>query len=319
MKSVKEKFQEFYHNHEIFREFLIRAKWFKGEVQARVIDDERFQHKLYKKMFGRDINLENPRTLDEKQIYLKLHNRNSLLTLCSDKVKVREYVRECGCEDILIPQIGIYENAQDIPFDSFKEPVFLKCNHLSGANKIYDPQKPFNQRAFIRKFNYLLKKNQYVASREWNYKNIKPLIECEKVLRCKDGSLPKDYKFYCFGGKPEFLGLSVGTCDEKGEHALDSTRYFNTYDMDFNQLEVDQGYPILQDGSIKKPQSFEYMKTVCEKLAEPFPFVRVDLYDVDGHVYFGELTFYDNGGFADIRPAEWNIKMAEKIDVTSWK
>lgn len=317
MKSLRETFQKFYHNHEIIWEFLIRMKWFKDEMLERVIDDETFQHRCYKKMFGREIDLVNPTTLDEKQIYLKLHNRDPLLTLCSDKVKSREYVRERGCEDILIPQIGVYQNAQEIPFDSFKEPVFLKCNHLSGANKIYDPKKEFDRAKFIRKFNFLLKKNQYVVSREWNYKNIKPLIECEKVLHGKDGSLPKDYKFYCFSGKPEFLGMSIGTCDEKGEHALDSTRYFNTYDMEFNQLEVDQGYPILRDGSVKKPQSFDYMKEVCVKLAAPFPFVRVDLYDVDGHVYFGELTFYDNGGFADIKPIEWNLKMAEKIDLSS--
>ena len=314
--SPKEKFQNFYHNHQGFWDFIVRMKWRYFKVRMYLIDDETFQKKKFKKIFGKELNLENPSRLEEKQLYIKLHNRDPLITICSDKVRARDYVREHGCEDILIPQVGVYKDARDIPFDSFDRPVFLKCNHMSGANKIYDPANPFDRKAFIKKFNFLLKQNQYWASREWNYKDIKPLIECEEVLHCKDGSLPKDYKFYCFGGKPVFLGLSIGTCDEKGEHALDSARYFNTYDMDFKQLDIDQGHPILWDGSVKKPSSYDKMKEVCEKLAAPFPFVRVDLYDVDGHVYFGELTFYDDGGFGRIEPEEWNKKMAEKIDLS---
>lgn len=131
------------------------------------IPDKDFAKIIYKKIVGKELNIENPRTFDEKQWYLKLFNRDPLLTKCTDKYLVREYVKDCGLGHILNNIFAIYDNANQINFNEFPENrVFLKCNHTSGYNVIYDKNKPFDKKAFIRKFNFILQQNYYWASRD---------------------------------------------------------------------------------------------------------------------------------------------------------
>lgn len=160
------------------------------------ISDESFARMKYKENTGKVLNLENPITYNEKLWWLKVNNRDPLMTKCSDKYLVRDYVKDCGLGHILNELYGVYDNANDIDFESLPvDEVFLKCNHGSGKNIIYRKNINFNKSAFIKEFNKSLKQNYFLQSREWNYKDISPKIISERVLRDKDGNLPNDYKF----------------------------------------------------------------------------------------------------------------------------
>ena len=316
--NFRSKLRKFCHKYKVLARNYDKLTWYKSRLVTAFISDSDFAIKNYQEKTGKMLNLEHPQTYDEKLWYLKIHNRDPLLTICSDKYRVREYVKQFGLGHILNELYGVYDDARDIDFSIFVEPVFLKSNHTSGDNIIYDPNKPFDRYDFTKRFNFILKQNYYVKSREWNYKNIKPKIIAEKVLRNDNGQLPLDYKFLCFGGEPKLLYLSVNSCTEQGKHNSVG-RYLNTYDMDFNLTDIDEGFAILNDGSIKKPYNFEKMKEYAAILSKPFAHCRVDFYNIDGKIYFGELTFYDSGGCNNIQPHEWDLKIGSWIDISNIK
>ena len=164
--------------------------------------------------------------------------------------------------------------------------------------------------------NYALKQNPYWYSREWNYKNIRRRIMVEKIIRDKNGKLPIDYKFMCFDGEPKLLFLDIGLIDENNIYNHNYPR--NIYDMDFNLMpfkETRDNYL----GEVNKPQNWERMIEVARKLSEPFPFCRVDLYNLDGNIYFGEITFYHGGGCNNIQPEEWDLRLGSWIDINNPK
>lgn len=291
-------------------------RYFKASLN-NLKSDEKFAKQMYKKYTGDDLNLENPQTYNEKLWWLKFHYRNPLQTICSDKYCVREYVKQCGLEEILVHLYGVYDNARDIKLDDFKHEVFLKVNAGSGGNIIYDPQKDFERKLFVWDFNSRLKHNCYMDSREWNYKNVPPKIVCEEVLRDSKGQLPKDYKFMCFGGEPKLLFYSDGVCDEKGMHSVEGQRFTNVYDMEFNIVDMTVDQPSRPDIYVEKPETFGKMKEYAAILSRPFPQCRVDFYTFDGKIYFGEITFYHGGGCRKIQPEKWMLQMGHWIDLKS--
>ena len=183
----------------------------------------------------------------------------------------------------------------------------------------YDPKNPLPEREIkyhLKELRFILHQNASVLSREWNYKNIPPKLIVEKVIRNQKGELPLDYKFMCFDGEPKLLFLDLGVINPD---RTDNHKYpRNIYDMDFNLLPVLETSPNA-DYPVDKPENFEFMVEIARKLSQPFPFCRVDLYNVDGKVYFGEITFYHGGGCNDIRPEEWDLRMGSWIDLTSPK
>lgn len=287
----------------------------KRKQDAEKMSDKEFALSMYKSRTGKELNIENPVTFDEKLWYLKLNNRDPLLTVCSDKYKVREYVTECGLGGILNDLYGVWDDARKIDFSALPSPCFLKCNHTSGANIIYDRNKKFDKRDFIRTFNFMLKQNYYYGSREWNYKNIETKIIAEKVLYDRNGNLPLDYKFMCFSGEPKIMYLSKDTCDVEGHHS-GKLQKLNYYDMDFNLLEISGAGMQNISEKIEKPSTWEEMKEYAAILSKPFPFCRVDFYSVDGKVYFGEITFYPTGGCQDLKPEKWEKTLGEWIDIS---
>lgn len=301
------------------RYYWMKYTWNKANKNVSKISDIEFAKQYYFKCCGKELNLENPVTYDDKVWWLKLNNRDPLITRCSDKYLVREYVKECGLGNILTQIYGVYDDVKNIDFNEFKEPVFLKSNHTSGFNRIYYPNKYFDKNDFIRTFNFILKNNYYIHSREWNYKDIKPKIVAEEVLYDENGNLPIDYKFLCFRGEPKLLYLMIGTCNEEGQHANKEQRFMNVYDMDFKLTNITQGYPIYTEKEIDKPALFEEMKDYARILSKPFEFSRVDFYQVKGKIYFGEITFYDGGGCNNTQPFEWDLKMGSWIDINNIK
>ena len=283
-----------------------------------LIPDEPYAKLFYKVYTGKKLNLKNPTYFNEKMWWLKLNNRDPLLTKCSDKHLAREYVKDCGYEDILLPQVDVFDNADQIDFDKYTFPVVLKCNKDSGGLVFYDPAKKseFDVRRSRRLLNKALKEKYYLISREWNYKNIPPKIVVEKVVRDQAGNLPRDYRFFCFDGVPKVLMMDIGVVDEDGHHVYAYPR--NLYDMDFKKLPFRFGRDSY-NGPVEKPINFERMKEIAAQLSKPFPMCRVDLYNIDGKIYFGELTFYHGGCCQEITPEEWDLKLASWIDLNNPK
>ncbi|MCI5882311.1 MAG: glycosyl transferase [Clostridium sp.] len=277
------------------------------------LSDEEFAKKYFYKNTGRTLNIEKPETFDEKLWYLKLHERNPLLTICTDKFRVREYVKECGLTNILNTLYGVYDSFEEIPFNELPESFFIKCNHTSGTNIIYDRKQKFDYRFYKNEFDFWMKRNYYWGSREWNYKDITPKIICEKVLRDKNGRLPMDYKLMCFGGKVKLLFLDIGVATNQGEHA--EQYYRNIYDRDFKLMPIKETRENYLDKPISKPDNWDIMVQYAERLAQPFKTCRVDLYNIDGRIYFGEITFYHGGGCNDIQPEEWARTMGSWISI----
>ena len=279
------------------------------------LSDEKFAQKQYYKFNKEYLNLDNPKTFNEKLWWLKFHYRNPLEKICSDKYRVREYVKECGLENILVELKGVYDKPQDIPFDKYIDEVFIKINVGSGGNILYNPKERFDKKFFEWDFESQLKNDCFKYSREWNYKDVESKIVCEQVLRDKNGNLPKDWKFMCFDGEPKLLFYSIGACDSTGRHSVEGQRYTNVYDMEFNYVPIESSYPTNPDMLVQIPENFDEMKEYARILSKPFPHCRIDFYNVDGKIYFGEITFYHSGGCGNISPREWAEKMGSWINL----
>ena len=316
--NIKNKIRSLSHRNTLMKKLYILANRVKVSLLSR-LSDETFAKIKYKENTGKTLDLKNPTTFNEKLWWLKLNNRDPLLTICSDKYKVREYVKQCGLEHILTKLYGVYDNANDIDFDKLPDRAFIKTNHGSGTNIIWDRNKPFNIQKFRRKFNNALKRNYFWQSREWNYKNIEPKIIVEEVLEDKDGNLPIDYKFLCFDGDPRLLLVSENVCTKTGEHNNSDDRYTNVYDMNYKLLPITIKFRNDKKTKVKKPNNFKKMIDCAKILSSPFPHCRIDLYNIDGKIYFGEITFYHGGACHNIEPLTWDKKMGDWIDLNSDK
>lgn len=296
-----------------------RIKYGSATLLGLILGEERYAKWFYHLYTKRELDLDEPKRFDDKVWWLKLNNRDPLLTVCSDKNAVRQYVSECGYENILIPQLDVLTSIKELDLGKYNCEVIVKCNHNSGGHLIYKPNEIGNEKYIKNKkkeLNFILHHNAYVLSREWNYKNVPHRLVVEKVIRDSKGNLPLDYKFMCFDGNPRLLFLDLGLINDDKSYNHQYPR--NIYDMDFNLLPVHETRPNA-DYPVEKPQNFDYMVEIAKSLSKPFPFCRVDLYNVDGIVYFGEITFYHGGGCNNIQPEEWDYKIAEWIDLNSPK
>ena len=265
----------------------------------------------YYKRKGRFLNLKNPQTFADKLWWMKYHYFNPLMTPCSDKWEVRKYVEKCGLKDILIDCYGHYDSVDAINLDEIPvEEFFLKVNNTSGGNLICH-KSTFDRESIRPLFSALLKDNFYWHGREYNYKHIKPYILAEKVLRPSDGSGLIDWKFFCFEGEPKLLFVDTEVCNEDGSHA-EFSHWFN-YDIDFNPLDVTINRKHEPTFEIKKPENYDLMVEYARILSKPFPHCRVDFYNVDGKIYFGEITFFHCAGYIIVEPEEFNLKMGSWV------
>lgn len=282
------------------------------KVRSRMhLDDVTFAKRFYRSRTGRNLNLEEPKTFDEKQWWMKIHYRHPLMTICADKYRVREYVHECGLENILNKLYGVYETVDEIDYDKLPNEFILKTNHGCGGNFICTDQQQFPKNKTAEILNKKLNENYYYQSREWPYKNIKPCIIAEKLLKNDNGEPLVDYRFLCFHGKCKCIFIDIDTCAEDGRHKLNAKR--NVYDGNMNLLNVKVSRENFDPLLITKPADFEEMRTYAEKLSEPFPFCRVDFYYINNKIYFGEMTFYHAGSSSIITPTEFENKLGEWI------
>lgn len=251
---------------------------------------------VYFAKFKKPLHLKKPKTLDEKIQWLKFNTyyNNPLVTQCADKYAVRDYIKQCGCPEILNELYGVYDKVEDIEWDKLPNQFVLKWNFGCGQNLIVFDKSKLDIENAKRKLNiwYQTHDTFYLAYSEMQYKGIKPKLVCEKLIVSEQGGLPVDYKFYCFNGVPEVV-LACVDRDTDGKHA---SYYF--FDRNWQLKRYNTAGKEAPEGfTLPKPKNIDKLFDYAEIVSKPFPFVRADFYLEYGKCYFGELTFTPLAGF----------------------
>ncbi|MGB5824669.1 MAG: ATP-grasp fold amidoligase family protein [Proteocatella sp.] len=275
--------------------------------QKKIISDEQFIKKKFKKKLGREVHLEKPICFNDKIQWLKLNWRDSVATKCADKYEVRDIVKQKVGEHILNELYGVYDNVDQIDINKLPQSFVLKGTHGSGFNIICKDKNKMDWNIEFAKMKKWLKINYYWEGREWVYKDIKPRIICEKYLESCDGEPPIDYKFMCFNGEPKLSFV----CLERFEDLK-----IDFYDIKWNKMNFGRHYPN-SSYVIPKPLLYDEMIKISKKLSNEFPFVRVDLYEIDGKIYFGELTFFPGNGLEEFAPEEYDGIIGDYLDLST--
>ena len=277
---------------------------------ARTLPDSLYLRLIFLFRMKKILNLKNPKTFSEKLQWLKLHDRNPEYTKMVDKYEVRKYIADKIGEEYLIPLLGVWDSFDEIDFDKLPDQFVLKCNHDSGGLVVCRDKSALDFEKAKSKISKSLRNNYYLHGREWPYKDVKPRIIAEKFMSDENAENPErglvDYKFYCFEGAPQFAYVSDGLEDH-------STANINFVTMEwekapFRRLDFKEF-----DKLPKKPEHFEKMVELSKLLSENIHFVRVDFYEINGKVYFGELTFFPGSGLVDISPKEWDAEIGKYI------
>ena len=269
--------------------------------------DKRFVSIMYNYKMKKKLDLDNPKTYNEKLQWLKLYDRRDIYTRMVDKYEVKEYVGKIIGEEYIIPTLGVWDKFHDIDFEKLPDQFVLKCTHDSGGLVVVKDKTKMDKVKTKKKIIHCLKRNYYNNTREWPYKNVKPRIIAEKYMVDESGYELKDYKFFCFNGKCQAMFIAT-------DRNSDTETCFDFYDMKFNHLSFTNGHPN-STKIIIKPKNFEKMVKLAEKLSIGIPQCRVDFYNINGDIYFGEITFFHWGGVKPFDPEEWDYKFGEWINL----
>lgn len=300
MNNILKAFHYLIHNRSILKAVIFER------MAMLYKSDEKYIKKIFKLRVGMELNLDNPRTFNEKIQWLKLYDRKPEYTQMVDKYAVKEYVANIIGEEYIIPTLGVWDNVEDIDFDKLPNQFVLKCTHDSGGIVICSDKTKLNLKAAKAKLMRGLKKNFYAQSREWPYKNVKPRIIAEEYIVDESGYELKDYKWFCFDGEPKALFIAT----DRGVEGEETK--FDFFDSEFNHLPFTNGHPNATR-EIRKPAGFEKMKQLAAQLSKGHPHLRVDFYDINGEIYFGELTFYHWSGMQPFKPEEWDYTLGSWI------
>ena len=272
----------------------------------QVFSDSALLKARYFQVFHRPLDLKHPQTFNEKIQWMKVYDRNPRYTVLSDKYAVKEVVAGIIGPEHVIPTLGVWDHFDQIDFQTLPEQFVLKCTHDSGGLVICRDRKELDLEAARAKIEASLKTNFYYHSREWQYKDIPPRIIAEPYMQDGDSRELKDYKFYCFDGEPAFLYVSEGLENHQ-------TARISFLNLDWTRapyLRSDYaGFETLPP----KPARFDEMVRMARQLAQGFRFVRVDLYEINGNVYFGEMTFTPTGGFVPFSPDEADAEIGKLL------
>jgi len=243
----------------------------------------------YQLLRGKRLDLRNPRSFDEKLLWLNHYWRHPLKTQCANKYGVRSYVAERGYGHILPKLLGVYKKSNEIDFDALPHQFVLKCTHGCNFNIICDDKKALDVRSAGAKLDYWLTLDISKRWAEIHYEKIEPRIICEEFLDDGSGFLPVDYKIFCFNGQPH----CTMACSERS--LQDERAKYDFYSLGWTEKLTYSKTSLLANRNIPKPKGYADMLAVAGKLSEPFPFVRVDLYSIGERVVFGEMTFTPDG------------------------
>lgn len=281
----------------------------------RFLPDKLYISLRYRCQMGYWVNWKHPKTFTEKLQWLKVYNHRPEYTMMVDKYAVKQYVADRIGWQHIIPTLGVWDKAEDINWDTLPKQFVLKTTHGGGSGGVVlcKDKMTFDKNVAIVKLNKSMSSDIYSALREWPYKNVKRQVIAEKFMipndKLNDPTYDlTDYKFFCFNGVPKFCQVI------RDRHTCESIDF---YDMAWNH----QGFvglnPVARNGitPVARPEHFDEMKGICKTLSANVPFLRVDLYEINGNVYFGELTFYPASGFGHFTPPEWNKRLGELIQL----
>jgi hypothetical protein len=261
----------------------------------------------YRIKTGRKLNLKNPQRYTEKLQWYKLYYRNPIMHKCVDKYEVREYVKAKGLDTILNDLYGVYDNPEDIDFDSLPNKFVIKTTAGSGGQNVYicEDKSKLDKKDLINKLNYWLKQNPKKSfGREWAYQGIRNRLIIEKYIESKNNGLV-DYKFFCFNGKVEYLYVI-------SDRVLGKSTKLGIYSNNYEKLNFYRGDEGRQENKYKKPICFDKMIEYSEIISKDFPHARVDFYEDKGKAIFGEITFYDGSGYMKYEPDNFDYIIAKK-------
>lgn len=291
---------------------MTHLKWWKFHLKKVInplLNDKSFIKFAYWLLMGQRINLDRPQLYQEKLNWLKLYYRNPSLSPLVDKYLVKEYIEKSIGGEYVVKTLGVWDCFDDIDFGKLPNKFVLKCTHDSASYVIVYDKLTMDKSKAKKRLDSHLRRSFYWVNREWPYKNCQPRIMAEELL--DNGGKPlTDYKFFCFDGEPKFMYVSADT---------DQNARTDFFDMNYNHLDM-RMKDLNSDTLPSKPEKFEEMKELARKLCKGFPHVRVDFYLVNHQIYFGELTFFHNGGFQKIYPEKWNrilgdwITLPEKVN-----
>ena len=268
------------------------------------LPDKQYLRLYYFIKFKRHLNLKNPQTYNEKLQWLKLYNRRPEYTTIVDKYEVKKFISNIIGEQYIIPTLGVWDSVEDIDFDALPNQFVLKCTHDSGGLVVCKDKSSLDISETKNILNKALKTSFYYIGREWPYKNVKPRIIAEKYMEDTLTGELRDYKFFCFDGVVK--SFRVDTERGTGNVKMD---YF---DRNGKHMPFERGHKNA-DVMPKVPQNINEMMDIAEKLSKGFCHLRVDLYNANGEIYFGELTFFSANGMVPFNPKEWDYKFGEWI------
>lgn len=274
-----------------------------------MIPDKLYLNLRYRAEMGHWVNFENPKTFTEKIQWLKLYNRKPEYTTMVDKYAVKDYVASIIGPEYIIPTIGVWNTPEEIDWETLPSRFVLKTTHGGGGGGVVicKDKNTFDKADAIMKLSKNLKGDIYRTRREWPYKNVPHRIIAEEFMEETGyhGDLA-DYKFFCFNGEPKYCQVIR---DRNTKETIDF------YDMEWNHQNFVGLNPIAQNGTtpVAQPENLKVMQDVCRRLAKGIPFVRVDLYVINGKEYFGELTFFPASGLGSFSPDQWNEKLGDLL------
>ncbi|WP_320128504.1 ATP-grasp fold amidoligase family protein [uncultured Sphaerochaeta sp.] len=273
---------------------------------ARLLSDKAFVTIKYRMSLKKKLNLENPKTYNEKLQWLKLYDRKETYTKLVDKYEVRKHIANTIGSEYLIPLIGVYDRVEDIDFDSLPKAFVLKPTQTSGDVIICRDKATLNWEVAQHEMHSWMGKNYYWYDREWPYKDVKARIVCEQLIETPDEKPPKDYKIFCFDGVPRFAFVA----SDRGK-----TTKFDYFDVEWNRMPLRQHYPN-STYDIPKPQQWDKMLSLAKVLSAGMSHVRVDFYiDMNENILFGELTFFHFSGFVEFEPDSYDLLLGNWLNL----
>ena len=270
------------------------------------MSDERYLRKYYYYRTGLKLDLDNPERFNEKMQWLKLHDRKDVYTEMADKFSVKEIVCKRAGAKYVIPLLGVWSSPEEIDYDNLPGSFVLKTTHDCGGVVVCKDKNSFDRRKAAEFLRSHLENDYYETCREWPYKNIPPRIIAEKYMKDTDKDYLPVYKFFCFNGIPKIIQVIQN--DKQPDESIDY------YDRNWNFLDLRQNFPNSSE-HLPRPQKLDEMLDIAELLADGKNFIRVDLYVINGYVYFSEFTFFSDAGFERFYPDEWDYTLGKWIDL----
>lgn len=272
------------------------------------VSDERFVKMMFYRDMGYNLNLDNPVTFNEKLQWLKVYNHRPEYTAMVDKAAAKEYVASVIGPEYIIPTLGVWDTFEEIDFSTLPEKFVLKTTHDSQSVVICTDKSKFDVEAARERLTASLGRSYYLKYREWPYKNIKPRILAEEYMVDESGTELKDYKFSCYDGDAKDVMLCY-------DRASGDTKFY-FFDRAWNLLRYNRRGKQAPEGfTVPKPKNMDLMFDIASRLSEGIPYLRVDLYNVDGHIYFGELTFFPRSGCDNNLLRETDLLFGSRIQL----